>query len=155
MAINKIVYGGTTLLDLTDTTAEAADVATGKYFYTASGTRVEGTNSGGGSVSQDAQGYIVLPSTGGSDFTTAAVTINNPDTMSLFFPRLNSNAGIDYIDTLPSPNSGTFNVVLYKGNGIILPDGPYVISNVSGDIQDLSGAFLITGNASFTINWND
>ena len=150
--------GGTaSFTDVTDTTAAAADVATGKYFYTAAGVRTEGTNAGGGggSVSQDAQGYIVLPSTGGSDYTTATVTINNPDTMSLFFPRLNSNAGIDYIDTSPSIDSDAFNVVLYKGNGIILPDGPYIISNVSGDVQDLSGALLITGTASFTINWND
>lgn len=41
--------GGTaTFTDVTDTTAAAADVATGKYFYTASGVRTAGTNSGGG-----------------------------------------------------------------------------------------------------------
>lgn len=41
--------GGTaTFTDVTDTTAAAADVATGKYFYTANGTRTAGTNSGGG-----------------------------------------------------------------------------------------------------------
>lgn len=41
--------GGTALFtDVTDTTAAAADVATGKYFYTAAGVRTEGTNSGGG-----------------------------------------------------------------------------------------------------------
>ena len=40
--------GGTALFtDVTDTTAAAADVATGKYFYTAAGVRTEGTNSGG------------------------------------------------------------------------------------------------------------
>ena len=42
--------GGTaSFTDVTDTTAAAADVASGKYFYTANGTRTEGTNSGGGS----------------------------------------------------------------------------------------------------------
>lgn len=41
--------GGTaTFTEITDTTAEAADVATGKYFYTAAGVRTQGTNSGGG-----------------------------------------------------------------------------------------------------------
>lgn len=35
--------GGTaTFTDVTDTTAAAADVATGKYFYTAAGTRTTG-----------------------------------------------------------------------------------------------------------------
>ena len=35
-------------VDVTDTTASASDVATGKYFYSADGTRTAGTNSGGG-----------------------------------------------------------------------------------------------------------
>lgn len=46
--INKVIFGNTTLIDLTDTTATAADVAAGKYFYTAAGVKTEGTASGGG-----------------------------------------------------------------------------------------------------------
>ena len=38
-----------TFTDVTDTTAAASDVASGKYFYTAAGTRTAGTSSGGGS----------------------------------------------------------------------------------------------------------
>lgn len=41
--------GGTaSFTDVTDTTATASDVASGKYFYTASGVRTQGTASGGG-----------------------------------------------------------------------------------------------------------
>lgn len=41
--------GGTArFTDVTDTTAAASDVAVGKYFYDANGTKTEGTNSGGG-----------------------------------------------------------------------------------------------------------
>ena len=41
--------GGTaSFTDVTDTTASASDVAQGKYFYTSSGVRAEGTASGGG-----------------------------------------------------------------------------------------------------------
>jgi len=47
--------GGTaSFTDVTDTTATASDVASGKYFYTAAGVRTQGTSSGGGgSVSFD------------------------------------------------------------------------------------------------------
>ena len=48
MAKNKVVFAGQTLIDLTDTTATASDVATGKYFYTNAGVRTQGTASGGG-----------------------------------------------------------------------------------------------------------
>ena len=41
--VNKVVYGDTTIMDITDTTAEASDVAAGEVFYTRSGARSVGT----------------------------------------------------------------------------------------------------------------
>lgn len=74
--------GGTAkFTDVTDTTATASDVATGKYFYTASGVRTAGTSSGGGgggdiTLEVDENGYVILPEEGsgggGSGFTTIA-----------------------------------------------------------------------------------
>ena len=40
--------GSATFYEISDTTAAASDVATGKYFYTSAGVKTEGTNSGGG-----------------------------------------------------------------------------------------------------------
>lgn len=44
MAINKVIYGGTVLMDITDTTATAADVSNGKYFYGKDGIKTQGSS---------------------------------------------------------------------------------------------------------------
>ena len=43
MANNKVVYGNTTIMDITDTTASASDVAAGEVFYDRGGVRTVGT----------------------------------------------------------------------------------------------------------------
>lgn len=41
--VNKVVYGNSTLIDLSQDTATQADVAQGKYFHLPTGERVQGT----------------------------------------------------------------------------------------------------------------
>ena len=49
MAVNKVVRSdGTTLMDITPTTATSADVASGKVFFAANGVQTTGTASGSG-----------------------------------------------------------------------------------------------------------
>ena len=59
--------GGTaTFSDVSDTTAAASDVASGKYFYTSAGVLTQGTSSGGGGASNIVQGTFTTGSTTGT-----------------------------------------------------------------------------------------
>lgn len=55
ISVPKSGGGTASFTDVTDTTAAASDVASGKYFYTAAGVRTQGTNSGGGGSSKNVQ----------------------------------------------------------------------------------------------------
>lgn len=41
--VNKVVFGNTTVMDISDTTATANKVLTGEYFYLATGEKVQGS----------------------------------------------------------------------------------------------------------------
>ena len=47
MAVSKVILNGTTLIDITDTTAEAEDVLSPEVFYRSNGLRTIGSYSGG------------------------------------------------------------------------------------------------------------
>lgn len=73
--------GGTaTFTDVTDTTAAAADVASGKYFYTAAGVRTQGTASGGGGTDR----LVLIQTTSiGSLSTSSTSAADTGKTVSL------------------------------------------------------------------------
>ena len=60
MANNKVVFGDTTIMDITDTTAEPVDVAEGKVFYDKGGNRVAGTGNYMDKVTDPVVNHILI-----------------------------------------------------------------------------------------------
>lgn len=98
--------GGTAkFTDVTDTTAAASDVASGKYFYTADGTKTQGTNSGGGGSSKNAQT---------AQSTSRATSTSYTELISLTCEV--SGTYDVYWSTFRSSTSGTWGSQLYINN---------------------------------------
>ena len=89
--------GGTaTFTEITDTTATAADVATGKYFYTADGTKTQGTNSGGSS--KNAQVVQGTTRTTSSTLTAigAELTVSKTGTYDVYWSGVRTTTSGSY-----------------------------------------------------------
>lgn len=63
--VNKVQFGNQTLIDLTSDTVTADKLMQGYTAHDRTGALITGTATGGGSVTQDQDGFIVLPPDGG------------------------------------------------------------------------------------------
>ena len=79
-------------------TAAAADVASGKYFYTASGVRTQGTSSGGGGESKNVQVVQGTTRTTSSTLTAigAEMTVTKTGTYDVYWSAFRSSTSSSY-----------------------------------------------------------
>ena len=143
VTLPKTGGGSATFTDVSDTTAAAADVASGKYFYTANGVKTQGTSSGGGggvsvatatstpsSASSSIQftnlqgeptSFAVVSSanlaTGASPYKTAAVVFDGTNVIGQYITNTN-NAQMTYSDSAfsKSYSSGTLTITGSNSN---------------------------------------
>lgn len=103
--------GGTaSFTDVTDTTAAASDVASGKYFYTAAGVRTQGTASGGGGgigtlLTTYSMGTISTSSTTATD-TGKSVSVSGINSYDLLIVETSVNTVTN------NRHTATVNVIL-------------------------------------------
>ena len=104
MANNKVVYGDTTIMDITDTTASASDVAAGEVFYDRGGNRTVGTGNYMDKVTNptaddilvtDANGQAVDSGVDINDVAMAADLPGQATDSVLGLVKLNPNESVD------------------------------------------------------------
>lgn len=82
MAKNKVIYGNDVIMDITDTTAEAADVAAGKVFYNRAGERTGGTGNYMDKVSNPTADNILVTDANGQAQDSGVSINDKQDTLS-------------------------------------------------------------------------
>lgn len=173
MAKNKIIYNGNTLIDLTGDTVTADKLMQGYTAHDRSGAVITGTATQGGSVTQDQDGFIVLPPDGsgggGGSGNIAEVTVyttingipTEMDSYELFVATsiVDNTTSASY--TLPS---NAFTIVLYQEPILMREfhatlEGGYYITNYSvmpvftGDIGfDEEYNIVISGDGTITFD---
>lgn len=122
--------GGTaSFTDVTDTTAVAADVASGKYFYTAAGQRTEGTASGGG---------------GGIQIGVQNTPI--PNILNMFYALEQGTAKTGTFtpsQALPNTEMEMFDTELTTVNGLFIADESQDVLNTGNTPENALFGFVI------------
>lgn len=98
--------GNASFFDVSDTTATASDVASGKYFYTSAGVLTQGTSSGGGTSknTQIARGVGRVASTSYVAVDGMSITVSKTGTYDVYWCGYRSTT------------SGTSGTQLYIGS---------------------------------------
>lgn len=156
MGVVKVTLNSSPLIDITDTTAAAADVASGKYFYNVAGNKTAGTSSGGGGSPEakqinfiDYDGSIVQSYTK-TEWQSVSTLPSNPSHTGLTAQGWNwTKAQIDaQLTALPDGD-------VWVGQMYITTSGDTEIDITLDDANFLTPYLAVAPNGTITVNWGD
>lgn len=128
MAINKVQYGNTTLIDLSgDTVASAADIVAGKIGHLRDGTQVTGTASGGGGsgltlLKTTSLGTLSTSSTSAAD-TGKSVTVTGYNDYDLLVVDVSVDSVVN------SRHTSTVSLILLTGTSNVTTKNTYTVGS--------------------------
>ena len=140
MATSTVILNGTTVMTVNDTTAVATDVGSGKYFYTADGTKTIGSGSGSGTMMSVEGEYAV----------------NNGNTITM------GSRNIGYLEVYRTPqlvNNWDFTTSLtdtIEGASVTLGNGAAQSSSgvtISAANQNITTTKAVTGGYTYEVDF--
>lgn len=115
MAVNKVFYGGNTLIDLTGDTVTAADVASGKTFHLPDGTQAVGSMPSDGVALPSAYQRVEYIAASGTQYINTGVLPTENNVANVDF-ELTGYSNNSYI-ALVSASSHMYLVHFYHSSG--------------------------------------
>ena len=129
--VNKVIYGNQTVMDITDTTAEESDVASGEVFYKANGARSVGTLNADSAVWGNISGTL-------SDQTDLQIELNRA-----YSKTASETSSLDDLDLIPvqkisASSDGRRNIKFRNLKSVLKTYFDNIYSTFSGSYNDLT-----------------